>query len=495
MSTHEGSVAWAREYAGRGHGHWIDAAWVPATGATLDVVDPGRGEVIGAIAAGDAAVVDRAVASARASFEAGSWAGLSGTARSTVLLGIADEIAADAENLAHLEALDNGMPLASARGHVANAVQAFRYYAGMADKIFGHTSQIQARGHQFLGYSLKEPIGVAALVVPWNAPLRQTVYKVAPALAAGCSMVLKPAEETSLSGLRLAELLHRAGVPSGVFNVITGEGVPVGSGLAEHPGVDKLSFTGSTEVGRSIVAASAGNLKKLTLELGGKSPLILCADADLDRAAPTVAMSIFGNSGQVCSAASRLIVHRSIHDEVVERVSAFGRTLRLGYHDQEVDLGPLVSAKQLSRVSSYVDGGVAAGAEIVGGRPEGVPGDGYFYAPTVLAGVEPTMAVAREEIFGPVLAALAFDEVDEAVALANDTAFGLAGSVFTRDVGRAHAMAARIRAGRVGINVHGITDFTMPGGGYKESGWGRENGPAALDPYLETKAVFTALDG
>jgi acyl-CoA reductase-like NAD-dependent aldehyde dehydrogenase len=487
----------ARDFIARVHGNFIGGDWADAAhGGRLDVIDPGRGTVQGSIAAGDEADIDQAVAAARSSFEAGAWRGMAPAARSEVLWAIAEDIQRSASEMTLIEALDNGMPVRAAAAHVHNAVQCFRYYAGLTDKIFGHTSQLSSRGHTYLGYTIKEPIGVAGLIVPWNAPLRQTVYKVAPALAAGCSVVLKPAEEASLSSLRLAEIIAAAGVPAGVFNVVTGNGVPAGARLCEHPDVDKISFTGSTEVGRQIVQAAAGNLKKLTLELGGKSPLVLFDDADLDAAIPAAAMSVFGNSGQVCSAATRLIVHRSIHHRVLEGINAVGRGLRLGYcTDAEADLGPLISARQLSRVSSYVEAGIAAGAEVVGGSPEQVPGEGYFFPPTVLDGVDSSMSVVREEIFGPVLAALPFDDVDEAVALANDTAYGLAGSVFTRDVGRAHAVAGRIRAGRVGINVHAITDFTMPGGGYKQSGWGRENGPDAVDPYLEVKSVFTLVDG
>jgi acyl-CoA reductase-like NAD-dependent aldehyde dehydrogenase len=480
-------------FAERKHENYVDGAWVaPSTGASIPVVDPGRGAVIGTIAASGSEDVDRAVSVARANLDGGAWRSLASARRAEVLWAIGEGIAAAADELAELESLDNGMPIKAARAHVANAVQCFRYYAGLADKIFGHTSQISSAGRQVLGYTVKEPIGVVGLIVPWNAPLRQTVYKVAPALAAGCSIVLKPAEETSLTALRLVEITTAAGVPAGTFNVVTGEGDPVGARLTEHPDVDKISFTGSTAVGRAIVTAAAGNLKKLTLELGGKSPLVLFEDADLEQAIPHVAMSIFGNSGQVCSAASRLIVHRSVHDQVVERIAAFGDGLRLGYRTEEVELGPLISQIQLDRVTGYVDGAVAEGVQIVGGdRPK--PGEGYFYRPIVLSGVRADMAVHREEIFGPVLSALPFDDVDEAVALANDTSYGLAASVFTRDVGRAHSVASRLRAGRVGINVHGITDFTMPGGGYKESGWGRENGPDAVDPYLEVKSVFTLL--
>jgi phenylacetaldehyde dehydrogenase len=487
----------AADFVAREHRNFIGGEWVAAgRGGRLDVVDPGRGTVQGSIAAGDETDIDQAVAAARASFESASWRGLPPSARGEILWAIADGIRDNAEEIALIEALDNGMPVRAAAGHVHNAVQCFRYFAGLADKVFGHTSQISSRGHAYLGYTVKEPIGVAGLIVPWNAPLRQTVYKVAPALAAGCSVVLKPAEEASLTALRLAEIVTAAGVPAGVVNVVTGLGVPAGARLCEHPDVDKVSFTGSTEVGREIVRAAAGNLKKLTLELGGKSPLLLFDDADLDSAIPAAAMSIFGNSGQVCSAASRLIVHRAVQDRVLEGIDAIGRKLRLGYcTDADADLGPLISAKQLSRVDSYVRDGIAAGAERVGGEPGAVPEKGYFFSPTVLAGADSSMRAAREEIFGPVLVALPFEDTDEAVALANDTTYGLAGSVFTRDVGRAHAVAARIRAGRVGINVHAITDFTMPGGGYRASGWGRENGPDAVEPYLEVKSVFTLADG
>jgi phenylacetaldehyde dehydrogenase len=485
----------AEQFAAREHRNFIAGEWVAASsGKHLDIVDPGRASVLGSIAAAEASDIDDAVAAARASFNGRSWRGRSPAERSEILWKIGDGIRDHAEQLAVLESLDNGMPLAAARAHVANAVRCFRYFAGLADKIFGHSSQMSSRGHDFLGYTLKEPIGVAGLIVPWNAPLRQTVYKVAPALAAGCSIVLKPAEETSLTAVRLAEIATAAGVPAGVFNLVTGDGMPAGAHLAEHPDVDKVSFTGSTEVGKQIVRAAAGNLKKLTLELGGKSPLVIFEDADLDKAVPAAAMSIFGNTGQVCSAASRLIVQRSIYNRVIEGIDAVGRRLRLGYFDDGgADLGPLISAKQLERVGGYVRDGIAAGARVVGGAPADVPGGGYFFAPTVLADVEPSMAVAREEIFGPVLAALPFDDADEAVALANDTDYGLAGSVFTRDIGRAHAVAAEIRAGRIGINVHAITDFSMPGGGYKQSGWGRENGPDGVEPYLEVKSVFTLI--
>jgi acyl-CoA reductase-like NAD-dependent aldehyde dehydrogenase len=364
----------------------------------------------------------------------------------------------------------------------------------LADKIFGHTSQIVSRGQNVLGYTLKEPIGVVGLIVPWNAPLRQTVYKVAPALAAGCSVVLKPAEETSLTGLHLAELISDMGIPAGVFNVVTGYGEPAGARLVEHGDVDKISFTGSTEIGQSIVRAAAGNLKKLTLELGGKSPLIVFDDADISLTVPAAAMAIFGGSGQVCSAASRVIIQRPVYDSVLSGIVEIGKKLKLGYCiEPGIDLGPLISSKQLERVSSYVVAGRADGAEVLTGGAR-LDREGFFFPPTVLSGVRSSTSVFQEEIFGPVLAAVPFDDLDEAVALANDTVYGLAASVFTQNVGRAHAVAHEFRAGRVGINIHSVTDFTMPGGGYKRSGWGRENGPDGIDPYLEVKSVFTLTE-
>jgi phenylacetaldehyde dehydrogenase len=334
---------------------------------------------------------------------------------------------------------------------------------------------------------------VVAMIVPWNAPLISASKKLAPALAAGCSCVLKPADETPLTALWLAEILRDAGVPAGCLNVITGPGESVGAALAEHPDVDMVAFTGSTEVGRAIVHAATGNLKKLQLELGGKSPVIVMPDADLPKAIPGIAGAVFWNSGQVCAAGTRLFVHESVHDEVVAGVAAEGRRLRIGYGAEPgVDLGPLISQKQLDRVTAYVDGGRSQGAHVVSGGQR-IGQDGYFFEPTVLTDVDQSMQVMREEIFGPVLGVMSFSDVDEAVELANDSSYGLASSVWTTSGSTGHAIARRLRAGRVGINVHRAGGAYMPAGGYRQSGWGRENGKEGLANYLEVKSVVSAL--
>jgi len=474
----------------------IDGEWVPAAaGRTFETVDPGNGNRVGVVAEGDGADVDRAVAAARRSFTDGRWADLSGPERSVILWRVADLLEAEADELARIESLDQGLPLVHARGMVFGAARCFRYYAGLADHVYGVTSQVVTAGTRYHAYSLREPIGVAALIIPWNAPLLMAAWKLAPALAAGCSCVLKPAEETPLTALRLGRILHEAGVPAGVVNVVTGFGETAGAALTAHPDVDKVAFTGSTEVGKLIVRAAAGNLKKLTLELGGKSPVVVLADADLELAIPGAASAIFSNSGQICSAGSRLFVHRSVFDQVIAGVAEIGRSLRVGHGlDPDSQIGPLVSDKQLARVTGYIASGIADGSEVVtGGKRIGDTGN--FVEPTVLVNVNRSMRVVREEIFGPVVAAMPFTEPDEVVAAANDTTYGLSSSIWTRDVGAAHHVARRLRAGRVGINVHSPGDYSMPSGGYKQSGWGREHGPDGLAPYLETKSVFARIDG
>jgi len=472
----------------------IDGEWTrPHSGQSLDVIDPGTGAVIGSIAAGDEADVYAAVKAARASFEDGTWSFRPGNERTRILWRVAELIDRHHDELLELECLDQGQPARHLKRMISNAAQCFRYYAGLADQIYGISADVVTGGAQMHAYTRKEPVGVAGLIVPWNAPLQMAAWKVAPMLAAGCSGVLKPAEETSLTALRLGQLLVEAGVPAGVLNIVTGLGHVTGAALAAHPDVDKISFTGSTEVGKMIIDAARGNLKRLTLELGGKSPVVVFEDADLSEAIPAAARAIFNNSGQICSAGSRLLVAADIAEQVVEGVTAIASGTRVGYWtDAEAEMGPLISDRQLQRVSGYIEAGVTAGAEVaVGGNRIGRPG--YFLEPTVLVNVSPDIPPAREEIFGPVLTVMPFTGVDEALSMANDTTYGLSSSIWTTDVAKAHSFARRLRAGRVGINVHTPGDYHFPSGGFKQSGWGREHGPDALDPYLEEKSVFTKI--
>lgn len=483
--------------ADRSRRHYIGGEFVASTGSeSIEVVDPANGERIGEVAAGTSEDINLAVEAARDCFDSRSWRQLSVHDRANTIWTFADRIAAHGDEFAELEVLDNGMPLMFAKATVSSLVNGMRYYAGMVTKLHGQTADISGNGREMHAYTQSEPVGVVGSITPWNAPLGVLINKIAPAIAAGCSIVCKPAEQTPLSAVRLGELLDEWNLfPKGLINIVNGYGHVAGQAMSDHPDIDKLTFTGSTAVGKKLVHASAdSNLKRVTLELGGKSPLFIFDDADLDKAITGAAMAIFANSGQVCFAGSRLYIQRSIFDKVIEGVAKMGAAMRLGSGmDPQTQMGPLVSAQQMARVLSYVESGIGDGAELVcGGQRHG--DKGFFVTPTVFANRDrKAIRIAEEEIFGPVVTAMPFDGLEELEALANATPYGLGSGIYTSNVSTAHRAAKLIRAGNVWINCYGILDKAMPFGGFKQSGWGRESGFEGIAPFLETKSVYTML--
>ncbi len=472
---------------------FIDGRWVEAaSGKTFDSINPSTGEVLAAVAEGDSEDIDRAVEAARRAFE-GPWRKWKPFDRQNLLLKLADLVEQNFDELALLDTLDMGAPISRTRANRLRALGMLRYYAGQATAIHGETIENSLPG-DYVSFTLKEPVGVVGAIIPWNGPLTATIWKIGPALATGCTVVLKPAEEAPLTSLRLAELCQEAGVPPGVVNVVTGYGETAGAALAGHPDVDKVAFTGSHLTGQKIIQASAGNLKRVSLELGGKSPDVVFADADLDAAVTGAGMAVFANSGQICSAGTRLFVEQTIYEEFTARVAEYSKTLRVGNSsDPATQVGPLVSPEQLERVTGYLAIGRQEGARPLSGGERLMEGDmarGYFVPPTVFTDVRDEMRIAQEEIFGPVISAIPFTDIDEVILRANRTSFGLGSGVWTQDVSKAHKLARSLRAGSVWVNCYQAMDPAVPFGGYKMSGYGRESGKQHVEEYLNVKAVW-----
>jgi phenylacetaldehyde dehydrogenase len=487
-----------REFLAAAHANLIGGSWVPAaSGKTLSVVDPATGQEITRVAESDAADIDHAVQAARNAFESAAWRDMKPATRERLMNRLADLMEQNIDTLAELESIDNGKNVAIAKAvDMTCAIDVFRFMAGIPSKLNGATLKPSipfAPDARFFAYSHPVPVGVVGAIIPWNFPALMIAWKLGPAFAAGCTVVLKPAEETPLTALFIGRLAQEAGFPDGVLNVVTGYGHTAGAALSNHRGVDKVAFTGSTEVGRLILQAASGNLKRVTLELGGKSPAIVMPDADAAVAIPGAASGIFFNHGQTCCAGSRLFVHKSRFDEVVDGVANIARNMKVGPGlDMSTEIGPMVSKVQQDRVCAYIEAGKAEGAELlVGGtRPDS---NGFFVNPTVFVNTSNDMKIVREEIFGPVLVAMPYTDLEEVIAWANDTPYGLGASIWTRDVSTVHTLAHRIRSGTVWVNCHNVIDAALPFGGFKESGWGRENGVDAVKAYCETQTVCIAL--
>ncbi len=471
---------------------WVDAA----SGKMFETVNPAAGEVLAQVALADKADVDRAVNAAREAFERGPWHTITGLERAQLLWKLADLIDQHADELAELETLDNGKPLrVSRRGDIPFAARHFRYYAGWADKIEGATVPVNYP-NEFV-YTRREPMGVVGLIIPWNFPLLMAAWKLAPALACGNTTILKPAEQTPLTALRLADLILEAGFPPGVVNILTGPGLPTGAAMTAHNDIDKIAFTGSTAIGRKVMAAAAeSNLKRVSLELGGKSPNVIFADADMDTAIKGANWAIFSTAGQECTAGTRVFVERSVYQQVLDGLAEQAKKIRVDHgFAEKVHIGPVITEEQLTRVLGYIEDGKKNGAQVVTGgeRLGGALASGYFIAPTIFAHEDDSLKIVREEIFGPVVAVTAFDDWDELVARANDTTYGLASGIWTRDVSTAHRFAAAVRAGVVWVNGYGLYDAGAPFGGYKHSGFGREMGKDAIELYTQVKTVWVGL--
>src|ERR1700709_1488808 len=470
----------------------IDGQHVPSlSGRTFKTLNPATQQVLATSAEGNGADVDRAVAAARRAFE-GPWRSMRASERGQILLRLVDLMKNNADEISALESLDAGKPISGVlRQDLPAAIDTLTYYAGWADKISG---EVVSTRDDALTYTVREPVGVVAVIVPWNFPLMIGMWKLAPALASGCTIVMKPAELTSLSALRIGELALEAGLPPGVLNIVPGPGRVVGDALVNHPDVDKVTFTGSPGVGRGILRAAAGNFKRVSLELGGKSANVIFDDADVEAASKAAASGIFFNAGQVCSAGSRVLAHEKVYDEVVERLTQRAQSIRIGDpSDRATALGPVISEKQMKSILDYVDIGRQGGGVLTTGGKRG-GARGYFISPAVFANVEHEMRISQEEIFGPVVSVIPFDDEADAVRIANGTLYSLAAGVWSADIGRVHRMASALRAGTVWVNTYGYTDVRLPWGGSGDSGFGREHGDVAIENFTEPKAVWLAID-